>query len=86
VPDVLTFAHTPANHLKFNSSTSTQERRPHEDPYSDYAGARPTLYDESDHVLVLEMDDSMVRKKRLPSDSQVTLRIRLTVPLTLSMS
>ncbi|KAF8275225.1 DEAD/H helicase [Lactarius quietus] len=68
VPELLTFAYTPANHLKFNSST--QQQKPHEDVYSDYAdSARRTSYDESDHVLVLEMDDSMVRKKKLLTDS-----------------
>ncbi|KAH9060057.1 P-loop containing nucleoside triphosphate hydrolase protein [Lactarius vividus] len=56
VPELLTFAYTPANHLKFNSST--QQRTSQEDVCSGYAGnARPTSYDESDHVLVLEMDD-----------------------------
>jgi len=85
VPELLTFAYTPANHLKFNSST--QQRTPQKDPYSEYAeGTHPTPYDESDHVLVLEMDDSMVRKKRLLTDSQVALRISLTMSLTLSMS
>ncbi|KAH9048489.1 P-loop containing nucleoside triphosphate hydrolase protein [Lactarius hengduanensis] len=73
VPELLTFAYTPANHLKFNSST--QQRTSQEDVYSDYANnARPTSYDESDHVLVLEMDDSMVRKKKLLTDSQVVLQ------------
>ncbi|KAI9446647.1 P-loop containing nucleoside triphosphate hydrolase protein [Lactarius indigo] len=63
VPELLTFAYTPANHLKFNSST--QQRTPQEDIYSDYAdNARPTSYDESDHVLVLEMNDSMLIEKR----------------------
>ncbi|KAH9180356.1 P-loop containing nucleoside triphosphate hydrolase protein [Lactarius sanguifluus] len=73
VPELLTFAYTPANHLKFNSST--QQRTSQEDVYSDYADkACPTSYDESDHVLVLEMDDSMVRKKKLLTDSQVDLQ------------
>ncbi|KAH9079220.1 P-loop containing nucleoside triphosphate hydrolase protein [Lactarius deliciosus] len=68
VPELLTFAYTPANHLRFNSST--QQRTSKEDVYSDYAdNARPASYDESDHVLVLEMDDSMVRKKKLMTDS-----------------
>jgi len=85
VPELLTFAYTPANHLKFNSST--QQKETHTDPYSDYAdGVRPTSYDESDHVLVLEMDDSMVRKKRLLANSQVALRIRATTSLTPSIS
>ena len=83
MPDILTFAYTPANHLKFNSP-ATQQRKPHEDAYSDYA--QLTSYDEDDHVLVLEMDDSMVRKKRFPSDSQVALHTRLTVPLTSPLS
>lgn len=85
MPELLTFAYTPANHLKFNSST--QQQKPREDVYSDYAsGAQRTSYDENDHVLVLEMDDSMVRKKRLLTDSQVALRISLTISLTSSMS
>lgn len=81
MPELLTFAYTPANHLKFNSST--QQHKLREDIYSDCA--QRTSYDDSDHVLVLEMDDSMVRKKRLLTDSQVALRLRLTMPLTLSV-
>jgi hypothetical protein len=85
VPELLTFAYTPANHLKVNSST--QQQKPREDVYSDYAcSAQRASYDESDHVLVLEMDDSMVRKKRLLTDLQVSLRIRSTISLTLSIS
>ena len=85
MPELLTFAYTPANHLKLNSSTQQQSLR--EDVYSNYAdGAQPTSYDESDHVLVLEMDDSMVRKKRLLTETQVALRIRLTMSLTPFMS
>ena len=85
MPELLTFAYTPANHLKFNSSTQQYKLR--EDVFSDYArGAQRMSYDESDHVLVLEMDDSMVRKKRQLTDSQVALRIRLTITLTSSMS
>ena len=85
MPELLTFAYTPANHLKLNSST--QQQNPREDVYSDYAdSAQPTSYDECDHVLVLEMDDSMVRKKRLLTETQVALRIRPMMSLTPSMS
>lgn len=85
MPELLTFAYTPANHLKFNSST--QQHKLREDVFSDYArGAQHMSYDESEHVLVLEMDDSMVRKKRWLTDSQVALRIGLTITLTSSMS
>ncbi|KAI9452326.1 P-loop containing nucleoside triphosphate hydrolase protein [Russula earlei] len=74
LPELLTFAYTPANHLKFNGSS--QQAGSQEDIFSDFAGdTRPNESDESEHVLVLEMDDSMVRKKRLPSNSQVYLGI-----------
>jgi DEAD/DEAH box helicase domain-containing protein len=76
LPELLTFAYIPANHLKFNGASQQPDLR--KDIFSDYAaGARPTQYDEDEHVLVLEMDDNMVRKKksRPPSDSQVSLGI-----------
>jgi hypothetical protein len=83
LPELLTFAYTPANYLKFNG-TSQQPERQH-DVFSDYATHTTTPYDEDEHVLVLEMDDSMVRKKR-SSDSQVSLGIGLVFQLMLSMS
>jgi hypothetical protein len=70
LPELLIFAYIPANHLKFNDSTQQSESR--KDVYSYYAGAtQSTQFDENEHVLVLEMDDSMVRKRRLPVDAQV---------------
>ena len=72
LPELLTFAYIPANHLKCNGSTQRPESR--KDVYSDYVGATQSAqYDENEHVLVLEMGDSMVRKKRLPDNSQVPL-------------
>jgi hypothetical protein len=72
LPELLTFAYMPANHLKVNGPT--QQPEPHKDVYSDYVGATQSAqFDENEHVLVLEMNDSMVRKKRLPVDSQVLL-------------
>jgi hypothetical protein len=68
----LTFAYIPANHLKFNGSS--QQLEPRKDVFSDYVDSpRPSQYDENEHVLVLEMDDRMVRKSRQTSDSQVSL-------------
>jgi hypothetical protein len=77
LPELLTFAYIPANHLKINGTT--QQLDPHKDVYSDYAGrTNSTQYDEDEHVLVLEMDDSMVRQKKRPTpDSQVSLGIEL---------
>ncbi|KAH9998130.1 P-loop containing nucleoside triphosphate hydrolase protein [Russula compacta] len=69
LPELVIFAYIPANHLKFNGPS--QQPEPHKDLFVDYAGTRPTQYDENEHVLVLEMDDRMVRKSRLPSNSQV---------------
>ncbi|SRR6266446_6104789 len=72
LPELLTFAYTPANHLKFNDASQQPDSRT--DILSDYTrGSHPTQYDEDEHVLVLEMDDSMVRKRRHSSDSQVSL-------------
>jgi hypothetical protein len=72
LPGLLTFAYVPANHLKFNGLTQQPESRT--DVYSDYVGATQSAqFDENEHVLILEMDDGMVRKKRLPVDSQVPL-------------
>jgi len=63
LPELLTFAYIPANHLKFNGSS--QQPEPRKDVFSNYVGdSRPTQYDENEHVLVLEMDDRMVRKRR----------------------
>ena len=63
MPELLTFAYIPANHLKFNGPSQQPESR--KDVFSDYVGdSRPTQYDENEHVLVLEMDDRMVRKRR----------------------
>ncbi|KAH9981492.1 P-loop containing nucleoside triphosphate hydrolase protein [Lactifluus volemus] len=68
LPELLTFAYVPANHLKFNGST--QQPEPRTDVYSDYVDSTQSAqFDENEHVLILEMDDSMVRKKRLPVDS-----------------
>lgn len=72
MPELLTFAYIPANHLKFNGSS--QQPEPRKDVFSDYVdSSRPRQYDENEHVLVLEMDDRMVRKSRQTSDSQVSL-------------
>jgi hypothetical protein len=72
LPELLTFAYIPANHLRINASS--QQPESYVDPFSDYAASTHTThYDESEHVLVLEMNDSMVRKKRQSSDSQVSL-------------
>jgi hypothetical protein len=73
LPELLTFAYIPANHLKFNGAS--QQPEPRKDIFSDYAGSpRPTQYEENEHVLVLEMDDCMVRKRRPTTpDSQVYL-------------
>ncbi len=74
LPELLTFAYIPANHLKFNGTS--QQADLHKDIFANYAGgARPTSYDEDEHVLVLEMDDSMVCKRKSPSNSQVSLGI-----------
>ena len=74
LPELLTFAYTPANHLKFNGASQRQDI--HKDIFADYAGGtRPITYDEDEHVLVLEMDDRMVRKSKSPSNSQVYLGI-----------
>ncbi|KAI0273825.1 DEAD/H helicase [Gloeopeniophorella convolvens] len=68
LPDIMTFAYTPANHLKLN--VSTQNLDPKQDVYSDYVETlRSRSSDNGDHVLTLEMDDSMVRKKRNPNDN-----------------
>jgi len=67
LPELLTFAYTPANHLNFNGA-SQQLGSP-----ADARGSYSTQYDQDEHVLVLEMDDNMVRKRRLPSNSQVSL-------------
>jgi len=72
LPELLTFAYIPANHLKFNGLS--QQPEPRKDVFSDYADSiGPSQYDESEHVLVLEMDDRMVRKNRQSSGSQVSL-------------
>jgi hypothetical protein len=68
LPELLTFAYIPANHLKFDGNS----RQPD-----------PTQYNEDEHVLVLEMDDRMVRKKRPPTDPQVSLGIGLVSKLML---
>ncbi|KAI0256495.1 P-loop containing nucleoside triphosphate hydrolase protein [Lactifluus subvellereus] len=63
LPELLTFAYIPANHLKGNGPTQQPELR--KDIYSDYVGATQSAqYDENEHVLILDMDESMVRKKR----------------------
>ncbi|KAN0124052.1 P-loop containing nucleoside triphosphate hydrolase protein [Russula decolorans] len=68
LPELLTFAYIPANHLKFNGTSQQPDLR--KDIFADYAGgSRPIPYDEDEHVLVLEMDDSMVRKRKSPSNS-----------------
>jgi hypothetical protein len=71
LPELLTFAYIPANHLKFNGAS--QQPEPRKDVFSDYVGSSPpTQYEENEHVLVLEMDDHMVRKRRPTApDSQV---------------
>jgi len=72
LPELLTFAYIPANHLKFNSTSQQQDLR--KDIFTDYAvGTRLIPYEEDEHVLVLEMDDSMIRKRKSPSNSQVSL-------------
>jgi hypothetical protein len=76
LPELLTFAYIPANHLKFNAPG--QQTDSHKDVFSDYSGrTHSTQLDENEHVLVLEMDDGMVRKKKNkpPPDSQVSLGI-----------
>ena len=74
LPELLTFAYIPALHLKFNSNSQQPDLR--RDIFTEYAGGtRPTPYDEDEHVLVLEMDDSMIRKRKSPSNSQVSLGI-----------
>ena len=74
LPELLTFGYTPANHLKFNGTSQQPVLR--KDIFTDYAsGTRPIPYDEDEHVLVLEMDDSMIRKRKSPSNSQVFLGI-----------
>ena len=70
MPELLTFAYIPAYHLKFNGTS--QQPDPRKDVFSDYTG-RPTQCDEDEHVLVLEMNDQMVRKSKRPPDSQVSL-------------
>ena len=76
MPELLTFAYIPSNHLKFNGLS--QQPEPRKDVFSDYANsAGPSQYDESEQVLVLEMDDRMVRKNRQTSDLQVSLDARL---------
>lgn len=75
LPELLTFAYIPANHLKFNGTSQQPDLR--KDISADYAsGTRSIPYDEDEHVLVLEMDDSMVRKRKSPSNSQVSLGLR----------
>jgi DEAD/DEAH box helicase domain-containing protein len=66
LPELLAFAYIPANHLmiKFNGTSQQPDLR--KDIFADYAGgSRPIPYDEDEHVLVLEMDDSMVRKRKV---------------------
>jgi hypothetical protein len=82
LPELLTFAYTPANHLKFSGLSQQPEKQ--NDVFFNYVTHR-AQYDEDEHVLVLEMDDSMVRPKR-SSDSQVSLGIGLVFWLMLSMS
>ena len=86
MPELLTFAYTPANHLKFNGPS--QQPEPRKDVYSDYVGdSRPTQYDENEHVLILEMDDRMVRKRRPTApDAQVYLDTGHVFELTSLMS
>jgi len=74
LPELLVFAYIPANYLKFNGTSQQPDLR--KDIFTDYAGGtRPKPYDEDEHVLVLEMDDSMIRKRKSPSNSQVFLVI-----------
>lgn len=74
LPELLTFAYIPANHLKFNGTSQQPDLR--KDIFADYAGGtRPIPYDENEHVLVLEMDDSMVRKRKSPYNLQVSLGV-----------
>jgi hypothetical protein len=76
LPELLTFAYIPADHLKFNG---TNQPDPPKDIFSDFAGrTQTTQYDEGDRVLVLEMDDRMVRKKSI-TESQVSLVIELVL-------
>lgn len=71
LPDLLSFAYIPANHLKVKDTSQQPHLR--RDIFTDYA-TKP--YDEDEHVLVLEMDDKMVRRKyKLHPDSQVSLGI-----------
>ena len=71
LPELLTFAYIPANHLKVNGTSQQPDLR--KDIFTDYAGsARPIPYNEDEHVLILEMDDNMVRKRKSPSNSQVS--------------
>ena len=74
LPELLTFAYMPANHLKFNGTSQPPDLR--KDIFTDYAGGScPTPYDEDEHVLVLEMNDSMIRKRKSSFNSQVSLGI-----------
>lgn len=74
LPELLNFAYIPANHLKVNGNTQEPDLR--KDIFADYAGGtRQNPYDEDEHVLVLEMDDSVIRKRKSPSTSQVSLSI-----------
>lgn len=71
LPELLTFAYIPPNHLKVKGTSQQPYLR--KDIFTDYA---TKLYDEDEHVLVLEMDDRMVRRKyKLHPDSQVSLGI-----------
>ena len=83
LPELLTFAYIPANHLKFDGNSRQPD--PEKDALSDYADSRthPTQYNEDEHVLVLEMDDRMVRKKRPPTVPQVSLGIGIVSKLML---
>ncbi|KAI0282173.1 P-loop containing nucleoside triphosphate hydrolase protein [Russula aff. rugulosa BPL654] len=75
LPELLTFAYIPANHLKFNGTSQQTDLR--KDIFADYAGGtRPIPYDENEHVLVLEMDDSMVRKRKSPFNLQLLIEKR----------
>lgn len=74
LPELLTFAYIPANHLKFNGNSQQPDLR--KDIFADYADStRPIPCDEDEHVLVLEMDESVIRKRKAPSTSQVSLGI-----------
>ena len=85
LPELLTFAYIPANHLKCNGLT--QQPEPRRDVYSEYVGATQSpQYDENEHVLILEMNDNMVRKKRPPVNSQVPLSTISIFRLTLLLS